>query len=127
MKEKLQALVSPSQSFKAYRGCLHQITGAAVPYLGVYLTDLTFTEDGNKDMVAAREGGKATLINFKKRALVHNVVAELQLYQQGAVYDVTKIEPLHTMLLEVPSISEEALYALSMLREPRGADVSSIV
>ena len=95
MKEKLQKLVSPTQSFKAYRDALHKITDAALPYLGVYLTDLTFTEDGNKDFVSPKDRPKEKLINFKKRALVHNVVAELQLYQQqSAVFDAAKIEPL---------------------------------
>ncbi len=37
---------------------------------GVYLTDLTFIEDGNKDFIGH-------LINFRKRELVSGIVAEV--------------------------------------------------
>lgn len=42
----VQASVSRNQSFKVYRETLQKASGPAVPFLGVYLTDLTFTEDG---------------------------------------------------------------------------------
>jgi hypothetical protein len=125
LKAALQTLVAPTQSFKQYRDALHQVTGACVPYLGVYLTDLTFTEDGNKDTVQKPNDAKVKLINIKKRALVHNIISEVQLYQQAS-FDLTKTEPLHTMILEVPNVDETSLYSMSLLREPRGAEESQI-
>jgi hypothetical protein len=125
LKNALQALVAPTQSFKSYREDLHKVTGACVPYLGVYLTDLTFTEDGNKDVVQKQNERNSKLINIKKRALVHNIISEVQLYQQAA-YDFAKTEPLYTLLLEVPNLDEASLYNLSLLREPRGAEAHSI-
>jgi hypothetical protein len=125
LKAALQQLVAPTQSFKQYRDALHQVTGACVPYLGVYLTDLTFTEDGNKDTVQKPNDAKLKLINIKKRALVHNIISEVQLYQQAS-FDLTKIEPLFTMILEVPNVDESSLYAMSLLREPRGAEENQI-
>ena len=44
-------------------------------FLGVFLTDLTFIEEGNPDKL----GG---LINFKKRLYVYNVLNEIQNYQK---------------------------------------------
>lgn len=41
-----------------------------IPYLGIYLTDLTFTRDGNPDKIVVK--GKDTC-NFKKLALLHEV------------------------------------------------------
>jgi hypothetical protein len=41
---------------------------------GVYLTDLTFIEDGNPDYVNE-------LINFSKRSLIYTVIAKIQQFQ----------------------------------------------
>ena len=50
---------------------------------GMYLTDLTFIEDGNPDEINH-------LINFEKHRKVAEVIAEIQLYQQTA-YNLTNI------------------------------------
>jgi hypothetical protein len=44
-------------------------------YLGIYLTDLTFIEDGN-------ESGRAGYVNFGKRKLLSNVLEEIKQFQQ---------------------------------------------
>jgi len=55
---------------------------------GVYLTDLTFIEDGNPDLVKHKSSKSGTqtsdldLINFKKRDLVYKVIQEVLVYQQ---------------------------------------------
>jgi hypothetical protein len=41
---------------------------------GVYLTDLTFIEDGNPDYINE-------LINFSKRSLIYTVIAKIQQFQ----------------------------------------------
>ena len=46
--EKTEELLSHKFSYKGYRDHLHQINPPCVPYMGVYLTDLTFTMDGNQ-------------------------------------------------------------------------------
>lgn len=40
--------ISSRDNYKNYRDGLHSISPPCVPYLGVYLTDLTFIEDGNE-------------------------------------------------------------------------------
>ena len=45
---------------------------------GMYLTDLTFIEDGNPDKVGH-------MINFVKRRLYANVIREIQQYQVGRI------------------------------------------
>jgi len=117
MLEILQVLLNPGSSFKNYRQELHNANPPCLPYLGTYLTDLTFMEDGNPDMSPPKTG-KLKLINFAKRELIYNVIRELQLYQQNA-YKFPVVEPIHTFLLSLPFGDEKDLYELSLLREPR--------
>ena len=48
-----------------------------IPFLGVYLTDLTFVEDGNPDKVQG-------LVNFRKRQLEYDVIIQVLKFQQVA-------------------------------------------
>jgi hypothetical protein len=56
-----------------------------IPFLGMYLTDITFIEQGSSDFLKAEgaDGGSVTteLINFGKRRLVARSTREIQLYQ----------------------------------------------
>ena len=45
-----------------------------VPYIGVYLKDLTFIDDGNEDYLH-------NLINYGKRKMAQDQIAKIQLYQ----------------------------------------------
>jgi son of sevenless-like protein len=47
--DSLVELMNNQRSFKVYRDTLAAQTPPCIPYLGVYLTDLTFIEDGNHD------------------------------------------------------------------------------
>ena len=73
--EKFENLLSHQFSYRGYRDHLHNINPPCVPYMGVYLTDLTFLMDGNPDNV---DDG---LINFKKRRLIAEVIEEIHQYQ----------------------------------------------
>lgn len=56
---------------QVYREELRNCNPPVLPYLGVYLTDLTFIEDGNKNTVHG-------LINFNKRRLLYRVLREIE-------------------------------------------------
>ncbi|KAF2074404.1 hypothetical protein CYY_004300 [Polysphondylium violaceum] len=106
-----EKLMNSSGSYKNYRGAFKATTYPAVPYLPVILSDLTFMEDGNPDKIGH-------LINFQKRELICRVISEIQACQQ-VKYDFPIVEPIHTLLSELPSSSPDELYQLSLLREPR--------
>jgi Rap guanine nucleotide exchange factor 1 len=111
---KHMELLDSNQSYKRYRAALKQVNPPCVPYLGVYLTDLTFIEDGNKDELAG-------LINFRKRRLVSAVLQEVQLYQNEYY---TRFQP-HFQLLELLHtppflMDEDYMFNLSLRLEPRG-------
>mmetsp|Transcript_2298 Transcript_2298/g.4760 ORF Transcript_2298/g.4760 Transcript_2298/m.4760 type:complete len:541 (-) Transcript_2298:518-2140(-) len=118
--EELGELVHPVKSHAALRQAMRQ-TGrrAAVPYLGLYLTDLTFIEDGNKDWVADDDmGGGARLVNLGKCMMLGKVHSEIVRFQ-NTMYDIEPIEPMALFFSALDPPDDDAIYALSLACEPR--------
>ena len=114
--DRLKAQASSSQAYKAQREALHACKPPCVPYLGMYLTDITFIEDGNKEFVE-HEGHK--LVNFRKCRLLAAVLKEIQIYQQTP-YHLTPITYMQMYLMTEKPPDNEALFQLSLKVEPRG-------
>lgn len=86
--ERISAITVPQGSYAAFRETLHNANPPCIPYLGVYLSDLTFIgntatftrliqpEEGNQDLV------DNTYVHFVKFRMVANVIQEIQQYQQ---------------------------------------------
>eukprot|EP00005_Dracoamoeba_jomungandri_P000702 CAMPEP_0174257274 /NCGR_PEP_ID=MMETSP0439-20130205/6438_1 /TAXON_ID=0 /ORGANISM="Stereomyxa ramosa, Strain Chinc5" /LENGTH=993 /DNA_ID=CAMNT_0015340291 /DNA_START=75 /DNA_END=3056 /DNA_ORIENTATION=+ len=110
--KKHEELMNPEGNFQFYRDTIHASHLPCIPYLGVYLKDLTFIEDGNPDTVNG-------LVNFFKRHMIFLVIQEVQQFQ-AAAYDFPIKEPLHTFVLKLPKLDEKQLYDLSLFCEPRG-------
>jgi len=113
----LETLMSHSASYKEYRAAVRRTDPPCLPYLGVYLTDLTFLDDGNQDFV---DDG---LINFYKRELVAKVISEILRYQQVTYYksfpEMSSVLAWLVRELENSSVDEQQAYTLSMKIEPR--------
>lgn len=77
----------------------------------MHLTDLTFIEDGNPDVVNG-------LINFKKREMLYKAIWNVRKYRMDP-YTFERKEPLHSLLQELPHADENTLFALSLFQEPR--------
>jgi len=105
----------PSNSFKYYRDNLKVSGNVCVPYMCMYLSDLTFMEEGNPDFVDVSDN---KLINFPKHYLVHRTIKQVQQYQV-AKYELEVKQPEYTFLYHMPGIEEKELYSLSLEREPR--------
>ena len=123
--DDMQALMTSEGNHKMYRMALHQVNPPCIPYLGVYLTDLTFIEDGNRDEMNG-------LINMFKRSLVSNVIMEVQQYQQQP-YNLQTVVQIQDLFNTWPSFTHlqreeltKAMYADSLRYEPRGAERSTI-
>ncbi|KAJ3437416.1 ras guanine nucleotide exchange factor i-related [Anaeramoeba flamelloides] len=113
MYQEFKDDLSSNQSYKKYRSILHRINPPCIPYLGVYLTDLTFIEDGNPDKING-------LINFSKRRLIFDVIFEIQNFQQRG-YNLQPVQQIHS-LLEINSVYDtKKIFAQSLKYEPRGA------
>eukprot|EP00762_Andalucia_godoyi_P007472 ANDGO_07803.mRNA.1 Ras guanine nucleotide exchange factor J len=109
--KELETLVA--HPYARLREALRNSNPPCVPYTGVYLTDLTFIEEGNKDVVTEHE-----LINFGKRRQVARVIMEMRTYQQTP-YHFEEVPFLRDFLKYAPIQEENELWKVSLVREPR--------
>jgi len=120
--ETLEKLMSAESSYKQYRAEIHKAEPPIIPYIGVYLADLTFIDDGNPDKLNG-------LINFSKRRLDYSVISEIQLYQNKP-FNLRDYPELRMRLQDLPDPKEgddKELYDLSLQLEPRGAERNQIL
>ena len=111
---EIEALMSPTGSYKAYREALRSISGPVIPYIGLFLADLTFIEEGNPDRID-------DLINFEKPNLIGKILRDLRTFQSNP-YPFPPIEPLHSLLFALPHVQNEKYqFDLSLEIEPRQA------
>jgi len=109
--EELKDLMTRQGNFKL-RKHVKTCNPPLIPYLGVYLTDLTFIEDGNPDRL---EGG---LINWVKRQRYAAVLKDIQQYQQTP-YCLEEVPFIQEYLLRYEPLDEDQCYKLSLMRETR--------
>ena len=62
--EKLQHMSSSEGRFKNMREAVHRCDPPCIPYLGMYLSDLTFIEEGTPNTT------EENLINYSKMRMV---------------------------------------------------------
>ena len=128
----MHATMSRDKSYKLFRAVLRSVNPPCIPYLGIYkkqklenilqktyffylgmyLTDLTFIEEGNPDKL--QDGS----INFTKRQRLSEVIAEIQTYQ-NTPYHLRPVPAITEYLLNVEALPEEQCYKLSLKREGR--------
>ena len=70
--EKLQSLVSSDGRYRNLRDSLHRTDPPCIPYLGMYLSDLNFIEEGTPNFT---DNG---LLNFAKMRMVCNTVRKIE-------------------------------------------------
>eukprot|EP00043_Microstomoeca_roanoka_P017118 m.177519 g.177519 ORF g.177519 m.177519 type:complete len:1089 (+) comp16573_c0_seq2:234-3500(+) len=128
------------QNYSHLRAAVSQATPPCIPFLGVYLTDITFMEDGSPDFLtpdpAFPDSGKE-IINFTKRRLVAETCSTIQQFQ-NRTYNFQPVPAIQNYLEALPSTSptpiplpdgskesvvqfEVAAYDQSLVIEPRGA------
>lgn len=131
MYARLKEVTSTDRNREAYRMALIAEPGQPVlPFLGQILTDLTFLDQGNQNLLGTTAStadllGDAELINFSKHQRFADIVTKVKAYQ-GIRYELHKIRSLlKTMWLaigEADASTENSLYELSLKREPRQRD-----
>jgi len=119
--DSLKKIMDRSKNFSSYREQLHSVNPPCVPYLGIYLTDLTFIEDGNQDNLKNADGQvNDKLINFSKQSKTADVIREIQQYQ-NQVYCLQDVPELQNWLKEsLERIEDESdMYDMSLRLEPK--------
>uniref|UniRef100_A0A8B9H1S6 Ras protein-specific guanine nucleotide-releasing factor 2a n=1 Tax=Astyanax mexicanus TaxID=7994 RepID=A0A8B9H1S6_ASTMX len=113
LMDKLQKTVSSEGRFKNLRETLKNCNPPSVPYLGMYLTDLAFIEEGTPNFT--EEG----LVNFSKMRMISHIIREIRQFQQTP-YRIEHQPKVTQYLLDKALImDEDTLYDLSLKIEPR--------
>ncbi|XP_030049194.1 ras-specific guanine nucleotide-releasing factor 2 [Microcaecilia unicolor] len=113
LMDKLQKIVSSEGRFKNLRETLRNCNPPSVPYLGMYLTDLAFIEEGTPNFT--EEG----LVNFSKMRMISHIIREIRQFQQTP-YRIEHQPKVTQFLLDKSLImDEDTLYDLSLKIEPR--------
>jgi hypothetical protein len=92
--------MTAESSYKNYRDMLANTTSACIPYIGVYLIDLTYMEDGNPDKINDR-------INMVKRDMISKVIQRIQSQQESSNAGEKFSEELMQLLWNIPEASNE--------------------
>eukprot|EP00003_Mantamonas_plastica_P015928 TRINITY_DN2674_c0_g1_i2.p2 TRINITY_DN2674_c0_g1~~TRINITY_DN2674_c0_g1_i2.p2 ORF type:complete len:364 (+),score=121.49 TRINITY_DN2674_c0_g1_i2:2355-3446(+) len=117
--DTFKTATSPDNSWKQMRTILNEAKGPVFPYIGMYLSDLTFTDEGNPDRIG-------DMINFTKYRMLHKIIAELRRHQNPA-YAFPENPKLLMTVANLVQYDEQALYSLSLLREPRGSSKNDVM
>ncbi|KGO39984.1 Guanine-nucleotide dissociation stimulator CDC25 [Penicillium expansum] len=116
----LQAMICSAHNYQAYRDTLRVAVAPCVPFLGLFLKDLTFIEDGNAAMTP--EG----LINFHKYTMLASTIHEIQRLKE-APYSLRPVPELQEYLATQlqSAVDLHDMWDKSCGLEPRGRDLGN--
>lgn len=123
--EHLRTIVDVSRNYAVLRQRLQGHVPPCLPFVGTYLTDLTFVDHGNQSLRSLpTEDGEMAVINFDKHMKTARIISELQRFQ--IPYRLTEVPELQTWmqneLVRVRSHGEspaQTFYRRSLVLEPR--------
>jgi hypothetical protein len=104
--QKLHGYISREKNFQNIRFAIQKLKPPAIPYIGLYLTDLTFIEDGNPKYV----NGKINFIKCRKFA---DVIRNMKVYQTTR-YALEEVEDLSDILKNINYLEEQEMTEMSM-------------
>eukprot|EP01104_Vermistella_antarctica_P020370 TRINITY_DN8699_c0_g1_i1.p1 TRINITY_DN8699_c0_g1~~TRINITY_DN8699_c0_g1_i1.p1 ORF type:complete len:1154 (-),score=234.84 TRINITY_DN8699_c0_g1_i1:170-3631(-) len=110
---ELEELTTMQGNYKAMRDHLADVMPPCIPYLGLYLADITFIDDGNPDLVG-------NLINFEKRKMLYKVVTIIVDFQSER-HNLVAVPSILRVISATAKHDDKSLYAISLAAEPRGA------
>lgn len=123
--EELKKIVDVSRNYVVLRQRLQSHVPPCLPFVGIYLTDLTFVDHGNQTTrQLTTDEGSIGLINYDKHMKTAKIISELQRFQ--IPYRLTEVPELQTwmqdQLVRVRSAGEKSFqnyYRRSLILEPR--------
>lgn len=123
--EHLRSIVDVSRNYAVLRQRLQNHVPPCLPFVGTYLTDLTFVDHGNQSLrTLCTDDNEMEVINFDKHMKTARIISELQRFQLP--YRLTEIPELQAWmqneLVRVRSNGEttaQTFYRRSLVLEPR--------
>ena len=125
MLDHLRSVIDVSKNQAILRARLKNHVPPCLPFLGTYLTDLTFVDVGNPSKrPVSIDGATIQLINFDKHVKTAKIISELQRFQiPYRIQEVPEMQKWIDAQLERIHNSKAAdvqhLYRRSLLLEPR--------
>jgi son of sevenless-like protein len=136
LMDDLRKVTDPHKNFSAYREMLHASAPPCIPFLGRYLSDLTFLEDGNPNVIKLpsspsfpnHHNEQPVLFNFAKRAKCAEIIREIQQFQL-LQFNLRPVPEVQEFLLSMVNSNRESeeLYEISLNREPREREDQKLV
>nr|XP_019014811.1 uncharacterized protein I206_00897 [Kwoniella pini CBS 10737]OCF53592.1 hypothetical protein I206_00897 [Kwoniella pini CBS 10737] len=119
--ERLRGVIEHTKNHAAYRAKLREAPTPCLPFLGLILTDITFTSDGNPSTRPSVLEPEIVLINQDKYNKLGRIAMDFKRYQEP--FNFHELEAVQTFLKRVlterGSGSVDALYRKSLMLEPR--------
>jgi hypothetical protein len=124
--EALKQVVDISRNYTVLRQRLQGLIPPCLPFVGIYLTDLTFVDHGNPStrQLTTEDEESIPVINYDKHMKTAKIISELQRFQ--IPYRLTEVPELQTWmqgeLVRVRSAGEKSFqnhYRRSLVLEPR--------
>jgi len=112
-------LVGKDSSFSTLRRTLKALDPPCIPYLGMYLKDLTFIEDGNNNYITNVEGDYDDIVNFEKMRKLASTIQDIFLYQQKPYNFRKEYVILQFIESRLEFINEDENYLISRRIEPK--------
>ncbi|XP_062515023.1 uncharacterized protein LOC134190584 isoform X2 [Corticium candelabrum] len=114
--EEPHALIDNTSSFKAYRTALREAKSPCIPYIGMFLQDLTFLHLGSPSFLDKNE---KKFVNFTKRWKQFNVLKKIRQCQQ-VEYQFERDETVVQVFNKFENyLGDEQIYQRSLLFKPR--------
>ena len=124
--DSLKILFNTDYNQRNLRNEIRRTTGPVVPYIGIYLKDLTFIEDGNKGKIQDPRENKSKMVNFNKCVRIAERVREI--YQKAQRPPYADMEPDYVIqkallqeLREAEKISSDDIWNLSTMAKEADA------
>ncbi|KAG9003226.1 hypothetical protein FRB95_007270 [Tulasnella sp. JGI-2019a] len=123
--DAMRTLTDHAKNYAIYRETLRATQPPAVPFLGLYLTDLTFCREGNPNTRPSPLDSSRSLINFIKYYRLARIVQDVQRFQ-SMPYNLQPVPEIQRYLTHVIEKGKSTgdlqdLYRRSLVLEPRQA------
>ncbi|KAI5477802.1 ras GEF [Pseudohyphozyma bogoriensis] len=127
--ETLRKATEHSRNYAEYRQRIRNAVPPCLPFLGLFLTDLTFSFEGNPAERPSPVEPSLRLINFDRYQKMSRIVADLQRFQ--VPYNLNEVPEIQDYLNRALDTLQHggdvtSLYRQSLMLEPRDGGSSSI-